>query len=55
VVDQDPLIVLGVEDFVGQHHQHLVVNLGDVGVTSPVHACSPKSATTEHHSPTPER
>ena len=30
VVDEDAFVVFGVEDLVGEHHQRLVVDLGDV-------------------------
>ena len=33
VVDEDAFVVFGVEYLVGQHHQCLVVDFGDVGVT----------------------
>lgn len=32
LIDQDPFAELGIEDLVGEHHQHLVADLGDVGI-----------------------
>ncbi len=32
LIDQDPFAELGIEDLVAEHHQHLVADLGDVGI-----------------------
>lgn len=32
LIDQDPFAELGIEDLVAEHHQHLIADLGGVGI-----------------------